>query len=467
MILESRTSASFESFGLHFQEKIIQALLDDTKWAQQMYEVLNINFFDRKYLSFIAYHYFKHYNDYKSFPTKRLLFTSIIEKELKESNDEIIRSQIVNFLGKMKNNDVKDIDYVKDKSLEFCKKQSLRIALEKSVDMLEESHYEGIVQVVQEALYLGGDNSYGLELFDDITRFDETSRFPVPTGLKQLDEPEILNGGVSAGELAMVFASSGIGKSHFLVQMGANALRENKSVLHYTLEMSESKTALRYDSNLCGIPSNEITKRKSEVIHHYEQEKNLGKLIVKEFPTNIATIQSLRNHIDRLRIKNFVPDLIIIDYADLLRSSRNLDALRLELDTLYKDIRGLAQDLNIPIWTASQANRSSSSANVIALDGLAESYNKGMIVDFAVSLSRRPEEKFSGTGRLFIAKNRNGVDGKVFYINMDTSCSRINILEEVDPSNISNMNENPNAKEGLKNAWEKFKQKNEYNLDKN
>ena len=134
----------------------------------------------------------------------------------------------------------------------------------------------------------------------------------------------------------------------------------------------------------------------------------MGRLIIKEYPTGSATVMTIRNHIEKLLLKSFVPSLIIIDYADIMRSSRRFDSLRHELKLIYEELRNLSMDMNVPIWTASQSNREGANATVVGLENMAEAYGKAMVADVVLSLSRKPMEKASGVGRLFIAKNRAG-----------------------------------------------------------
>jgi len=131
-----------------------------------------------------------------------------------------------------------------------------------------------------------------------------------------------------------------------------------------------------------------------------------------------------------LQLKGFKPDVVIIDYADIMKSSRSYDSLRHELKLVYEELRNLAMELEIPIWTASQANRESAQANVVGLENMSEAYGKAMVADVVVSLSRKAAEKATGFGRLFIAKNRAGKDGIVFPVSIDTSMSRFEILDE-------------------------------------
>src|SRR5690606_2114195 len=144
-------------------------------------------------------------------------------------------------------------------------------------------------------------------------RFALLSRDCVPTGIKELDKKDILNGGLAKGELGCVIAATGTGKSHWLTFLGANALKAGVDVLHYTFELSETAVGVRYDSNLCNINSNQIIDRQDEVREIYSGMKGLGRLFIKEYPTNTASIYTLRAHVERLALtKGFRPGLICV-----------------------------------------------------------------------------------------------------------------------------------------------------------
>jgi len=122
--------------------------------------------------------------------------------------------------------------------------------------------------------------------------------------------------------------------------------------------------------------------------------------------------------------------VIIIDYADIMRSTRAYDSLRHELKLIYEELRNMAMELRVPVWTASQANRESANSDIVGLENMSEAYGKAMVADLVISISRKAMEKSTGYGRLFIAKNRAGRDGILFPIHIDTSLSKIKIVEE-------------------------------------
>jgi replicative DNA helicase len=448
----------FSQHGKNFQEKIFQGLVSDTVWAAQMAEIMRPNFFDIEYLSFLTDKYFAYYNKYKCFPTLGLL-VNVIKDELADGTDDILKGQIIEFLLRVKaNRHPGDIAYVKDKTLDFCKRQAFKAALEKSVDLIQGENFEEVVALMKNAVALGIPHSTGHDFFEDLeARFVRINRMACPTGFKRLDAKDIFSGGLGRGEIGVITANTGVGKSHWLVALGANAMRTGKNVLHYTFELSETAVGLRYDSNLCGIPSNDVQDHKDMVETTYK-DKNLGRLIIKEYPTGSATIMTLRNHIEKLSLKGFTPNLILVDYADIMRSTRTFSDLRHELKLIYEELRNLSMEMNIPIWTASQANRDSAQSNIVGLENMAEAYGKAMVADVVISISRKAAEKSTGQGRLFIAKNRAGRDGIVFPISIDTATSTFEILDENSLTLTEAIGQtNSEVKASLLKAWKEVK----------
>lgn len=447
---------TFGNFGKSFQEKILQALMCDHQWAAQMMEVVKVDYFDVSYLKYLFSIFSRYHAQYRCFPTLQLLVT-MARDELKEGNDEIMCHQIVEYITRVRSNpNINDLPYVKDKSLNFCKNQALKDALEHAVDLVQEERYETIVDVVKEAITVGTPNTTGMDFFEDIEkRYRLEDRHVIPTGIPQLDSKEIMNGGLGKGEIGVIIAPTGVGKSHWLVNLGANAMRAGKNVLYYTFELREEKVGLRFDSNFCRVSTTDILEEKEFVDETYKGfEGKLGRLIIKEYPTNSASVLTIRSHIEKLAItKSFVPDLLIVDYADIMRSTRQYDSLRHELKLVYEELRGLGMELGIPVWTASQSNRESTDSDIVGLDKISESYGKAMVCDFIVSLSRKPLQKSNGLGNLFIPKNRLGKDGILFPVKVNTAMSVIEVLDKnIDLEEFQRTNNNE-MKQIIKNKW--------------
>lgn len=451
------SKASFNQYGRSFQEKVIQALLVDRQFAEQMTEVFQIEYLEFRYLQFLADKYFAYAKKYKVFPTLQLLIT-IIRDELKLGTDVVIRDQIIDYLTRMRSNpDPGDLQYVKEKALDFCRKQALKQALENAVDQMQANKYEQIVEGIKKAVCVGTTPALGHDFFQDYeSRFTRLQRNCVATGIDELDKRDILNGGVGSGELAVVVGNTGTGKSHFLTFLGANALRTGVDVLHYTFELSEAAVGRRYDSNLCDIDSNDVIEGKDEILSKYQSMK-LGRLMIKEFPTNTATIYTIRSHLERLDVKGFRPGLIIIDYADIMRSTRQYDSLRHELKLIYEELRGFAAEKQFPIWTASQANKDSANSDIVDLSNMSEAYGKAMVADVVVSISRKSHEKSKGWGRLFIAKNRAGRDGIVYPIKIDTARSKFEVTGGPGTFDEAQQDDERLTKQALRQKWQELR----------
>ena len=458
-ILSEIPGGQFRQYNKSFQEKILQGLLTDHQWAAQMVEVMRPDFFELKYLEYLCEKYFNYFTEYRCFPTQSLLI-SIIKDALADDGDVLLRDQIVSYLIRAKENPHPgDIAYVKEKSLDFCKRQAFKEALEQSVELISTDNFESVISLMKNAVSIGMANTVGHDFFEDMeSRFQKINRCVCPTGIPQLDAKDILAGGLGRGEIGVVTANTGVGKSHFLVQMGANAMRRGKNVLHYTFELTEQAVGIRYDSNLCNISSSDVVDQKDYVKKFYEENEDLGRLIIKEYPTGYPSVTTLRNHIEKLALRGFKPSVFVIDYADIMRSTRSYDSLRHELKLIYEELRNLAMELRIPIWTASQANRDSANSDIVGLENMSEAYGKAMVADLVVSLSRKPTEKATGAGRLFIAKNRAGKDGILFPIHIDTARSSITVLdEEVATLSEAIRDDKKEAKALIKKKWAEIK----------
>ena len=184
-----------------------------------------------------------------------------------------------------------------------------------------------------------------------------------------------------------------------------------------------------------------------------------GELIIKEYPTKSASTRTLTTHLEKLKNRGISPDLIIVDYGDILRPSSSFREKRNELESIYEELRSIAQNYECPVWTASQTNRSGLNAEVITMESISEAFNKCFIADFICSISRTVEDKNSNTGRMFIAKNRNGPDGLIYNLNMDPGSVKIEVLQQSSET-VGEIKANSlkNQADALKEKYKKFKQ---------
>ena len=217
----------------------------------------------------------------------------------------------------------------------------------------------------------------------------------------------------------------------------------------------------RYDSCITGIRLQDLMSMKESIIGVIEHIP--GQLIIKEYPTKSATTRTLNTHLEKLRQKGIEPDMVIVDYADLLKPTATgfkSQELRHSLGNLYEELRGIAQTWDIPVWTASQTNRSGLNAEVITMESISEAFSKCFVADFICSISRTMEDKTENKGRMFVAKNRNGIDGIVYPMEIDTAKVHLRVLPPDEDSSIDAvvMKTKAEQDEHLRKKYREFKE---------
>lgn len=445
---------NFAKFGKNFQEKLVQCMFYDRSFYDQMSDIFDIYFLELKYLRLFYSRLAGYRSTYEKHPSVDIM-TSVIKTEL-DDETEVVKKQVRDYFARIAvTNVVEDSEYVKATALDFCKKQKLKEAIMKSVGLLKTSSFDEIKEVIDSAMKLGLDNNHGYDyLLDFEERFMLKSRNPMTTGWKPIDD--ITKGGLGRGELGVVIAPTGAGKSMALVHLGAQAVKAGKNVVYYTLELLDTVVASRFDSCITGIRLQDLTTLKDEV---YDEVKDLeGRLIIKEYPTKSANVNKLKQHLEKLRFTGFEPDLICVDYGDLLSPISSYKEKRIELETIYEDLRGMAQEFECPVWTASQTNRSGLNAEVVTMESISEAFNKCFVADFIFTLSRTITDKNNNSGRIFVAKNRNGPDGIVYPIFMDTSNIKIDVLSPTgETADEINQNAAKKQQETLREKYKRFR----------
>ena len=413
--------------GRHIQISLCQIMLEDRPFCDQIMEVLEIDFFesvDTRAFVQILTEYKEKYSPtpHPSYDMMASLIKSNI-KNFDKSTGEKLKKLFISF----KDRQIENKEHIINTAIDFCRKQALKKAMMKSVKLIQNSSFDEIEKEIQTALTLGTDNNFGHDYQADAEAlFVIQSRNPTTTGWSQIDE--ITRGGFGVRELSVVIAPTGAGKSMVLVHQGATALELGKTVVHYTLELADTIVGQRYDSCITGVGLKDLIHSKDIVM---EKIKDVaGRLIIKEYPTKSASTKNLENHIEKLLKRGIKPDVVIVDYADLLRPRRSSSEKRHELENIYEELRAIAQKHECTVLTASQTNRGGLNAEVITMESISEAFNKCFVADFIYSLSRTPTDKQSNKGRIFIAKNRNGPDGLVYNAFVDWSNVTIKILEE-------------------------------------
>ena len=424
------TLQSIDEYGPLFQMKVISSLLTHKEFLQTINDVLSDEYFSNPAHKWVINEILNYYEKYHT-----TISMDVLKVEMKKIENDVLKVSVKEQLREAYKADIDDLTYVQEEFSTFCKNQQLKKALLNSVDLLKAGDYDSIKYLIEAAMKAGADKNIGHEYKRDTeSRYREDHRVIVPTPWPEINE--LVQGGLGNGDLGLIFGNPGGGKSWTLVALGGYAVQMGYNVIHYTLELSEAYTGRRYDAFFTRTPVDQLENHKETVESAIENIP--GELIIREFPMGKTTISTIESHIQKVKERGIEPDLIIIDYIDLLSTRKKTADRKGEIDDIYTSTKGLARELNLPVWSVSQVNRAGAKDDVIEGDKAAGSYDKMMITDLSMSLSRKKEDKVNGTGRLHIMKNRYGMDGLTFQAKVNTSTGQIEIGSQYDEESDPN-----------------------------
>jgi len=429
-------------FGPSYQSKVVASLITDVKFLEQVTEITKPSFFESQANQWIVSEVQNYFDEFRTVPTMEVFKIKVGNVEDKVLKQTVVE-QLKNIYLQVGS---EDLPYIKKEYLTFAKNQKVKDALLKSIELLKAGQYDQIIDTMTKASKVGVESDLGLDYIENFESImEDVKRDSCPTGWDVVDE--LMDGGLGPGELGVVMAPSGIGKSWFLSKIACSALQKGVDVLHYTLELSENYVGQRYTTILSGIQTTEHKQRKDEIIRKIKSIP--GRVRIKYYPPQFASAKTLAAHIEKMRATGFNPKLIIIDYADLLKSGNsNRDGLYAELGGIYEELRGLSGEAQIPVWTATQTNRAAIDHEVIQADSVGDSYKKVQTADFIMSVSRKTKDKLSNTGRIHIVKNRFGPDGMTFPAKIDTFHGVMDVFAANSVDGIISTKESKNG-EGL------------------
>lgn len=415
-----------------FQTKLIKLIIEDEKFSEQILEILRPEYFDSILTKIILKYIIDYSLKYNLVPGYDTLHSLVNEKE----SDMLLKEKLIDVIQMLKDYIITDKQYVKDVSMDFCRKQSLKKGLLEAAESWEKGDYEMIQKIISDSLKLGELKDSGHNYINDVEkRLIKQYRNPIPC-LSGFDSK--IGGGLSGGELGVILSPTGGGKSMMLVKFAATAFQLGKSVVYYSLELSERSIGNRFDACINNMNLRNILDNTDAIREKIEEIKSLGgNLIIKEFPTGSATVNTIRNHIKVLERDGIVPEEIFIDYADIMKPTSSFMEKRHSLTHIYESIRALSMELNIPVWTASQAGRQAINSARFDLSVISESLGKAQTADVILGLARTDENKRENKAQLIVLKNRNGSDGFEIPLLFDTS--KVYIEVEGDTSQFQGM----------------------------
>lgn len=466
MISSNTEKDTFQKFGnATFQTKLLQSIILDVKFFSRIFNILKKEYFTNKAHQFLFEKLYNYYEKYKLIPS-----IDNLEIIIATEKDELLKNVSFEILKQIRKMPITDTKLIKDEALLFCKQQRMKAAIYNSVERFEKNDWDGILKDVGEAFKAGEDTNSGHDYFEELDhRLEKLKREVIPTGLRDLDT--LLSGGMGKGELIIAVGGPSIGKSFSMQIISSNVILQNKNVVYYTLELYEHQVGVRFDSRFSGIAIDNVQEHKELVREKLKELKDKsGRLKIVEYPAKVASVNTLRMNLNRLMMENFVPDLIVVDYADLLKGRKGINEKRFELESIYEDLRALAYDFNVPVLSASQANKQEFNNEIVTIASLAESFAKAAVADIIFTISRRMDDKLSDPpkARMYIAKNRAGKDGVIIQLEpfnvglmqLETKSLITNSTEVKNEIDKIVKDEEKYMQSKLKENYQKFKKKN-------
>jgi|TARA_A100001234_G_scaffold220947_1_gene235200 replicative DNA helicase len=404
--------------------------------------------FTRKALPFIKSEFFTNHNEsilfgeinefvnkYKNLPTKETILVELNKrKDLKE--EEL--SEIKTIVNKLDNQEV-ELQWLLDTTEKFCKDRAVHNAVLEGIQILDgkdkKQNPEAIPTILSNALAVSFDNHIGHDYIDDAeARFEfyhkKEKRFKFDLNYFN----RITKGGVPSKTLNIALAGTGVGKSLFMCHAASNWLTQGKNVLYITLEMAEERIAERVDANLFDVTIDDLHAMPKDMYDNKVsklQNKTLGQLIIKEYPTASAHSGHFRALLNELSLKKtFKPDVVFIDYLNICASSRfkggNISSY-FYIKAIAEELRGLAVEFDVPIFSATQTTRSGFTSTDIGLEDTAESFGLPATADFMFALISNDELDQLNQLKVKQLKNRFGDPSmnRSFIIGVDRSKMRL------------------------------------------
>jgi len=311
---------------------------------------------------------------------------------------------------------ISETQYVTDKIMKYIMRYQLASLGEVSLDSARQGQTD-MVRVGREINSLFSILSGGVKqrmefLIGDVQRRSRQNQAieKIPTGLRQFDS--VLGGGLGRGELGVMLAPTGWGKSFFLVTAGSGALKRRCNVMHVTLELSREKVISRYESFMTRLAKNslsEVSELVTQKLLRLRRVLQPADVLVIEYPTRGLTVEELRAVIIQTQLgRDFTPDVLLLDYADILQPSwADREKTRYEaLMNIYERLRGIAQEFKLAIWTGSQTTRKALSKTIITIQDIAESFGKAQVADVVAAICQTDEEARANKGRFYLDKVR-------------------------------------------------------------
>jgi replicative DNA helicase len=418
---------NFDYLGSTFQIQLLNQIIENKEFASSIIDVINSSYFENKYFKIILQMVKEYYGKYESCPS----FDTLEQIVKSEISQELVAKIVLDTLKQVKSAPFDGVDFVQEKALKFCKQQELQKAMDKAQKIITEGDFESYDKVeglVRDALQVGTVEKNLTDIFTGLnTVLEEDYRHPIPMGISGIDR--LLKGGLAKGEIGVILAPTGVGKTTILTKIANTAFNMGYNVLQIFFEDNPKIIQRKHFTIWTGIAPDDLSKHKEEVISKVSeiQEKMKNKLVLKKLASDSLTMSQIKNQVRKLIADGTKIDLIMLDYIDcVLPESTSKDEWKAE-GSVMRGFESMCHEFNLAGWTATQGNRSSISAEVVTTDQMGGSIKKAQVGHVIITVAKTLQQKEMNLATIAITKSRLGKDGVVFE-----NCKFNNELLEID-----------------------------------
>jgi replicative DNA helicase len=421
------TDKNFEYLGQTFQLQLLNQIITDKDFAHSIVEVLEVGYFENKYYKIMIQMIKEYYSKYEASPN----FETLSQIAKSEISQELARKILLDTIGEIKIAPEEGKTFVQEKALKFCKQQELQkvmVKAQKIIDSGEFENYDQLEEMVRDALQVGNiDKGTGdvFENLDDV--LSEDYRHPIPMGIPGIDN--LLKGGLAKGEIGVILAPTGVGKTTVTSKIANHAFNMGFNVLQIFFEDNPKIIQRKHFTMWTGIAPDKLGEHKEEVLEKVRviKETMPNKLLLTKLPSDTLTMSQIKNQIRKLIADGINIDVVILDYIDCVTPEKALENEWKSEGSVMRAFEAMCHELNIAGWTATQGNRSSISSEVVTTDQMGGSIKKAQVGHVIITIAKSLQQKELNLATIAITKSRIGKDGIVFE-----NCKFNNELMEID-----------------------------------
>ena len=405
---------NFDYLGNTFQIQLLNQIIVDKEFAQSIVDVLESSYFDNKYFKIVVQMIREYYGKYQSTPT----FDTLEQIAKAEISQELALKIVLDTLKQIKDAPFDGSVFVQEKALKFCKQQELQKAMDKAQKIITQGDFESYDQVesmVREALQVGERETGVLDVFsglDDVLNDDY--RHPIPMGIAGIDR--LLKGGLAKGEIGVILAPTGVGKTTLMTKIANSAYNLGYNVLQIFFEDNVKIIQRKHITIWTGIEPDNLSLMKEDVMEKVLEVQNSmpNRLILKKLPSDTMTMNQIKNQIRKMIADGIKIDMVTLDYIDcVVPDNLKNDEWKAE-GSVMRHFEAMCHELNLAGWTATQGNRSSISSEVVTTDQMGGSIKKAQVGHVIISVAKTLQQKEMKLATMAITKSRLGQDGVVF-----------------------------------------------------